>query len=241
MPEALLEVDNVHTYYGESYVVQGASLAVGEGRVVALLGRNGMGKTTLIRSILNLTPPARGEIRLRGEPIAGLPPHTIFRQRVALVPQGRRIFPSLTVQENLSLPASALAAGPRSQGARWSLDRVYEQFPELKERAGQFAGSLSGGEQSMLSIGRALMADPELLLMDEPSEGLAPVIVQQVESIIRDLKQAGLSILLVEQNVRLATNVADEVYILASGRTVYHGSPGELLADEAAKSRWLGV
>lgn len=241
MPDPLLEVDDIHTYYGESYVVQGASLSVSEGGVVALLGRNGMGKTTLIHSIVNLKRPERGVVRLRGEPIGHLAPHSIFRRRVALVPQGRRVFASLTVRENLMLPSSSLAGPKRNDGVRWTIEHVFDLFPRLKERAGQFAGSLSGGEQSMLSIGRALMSDPDLLLMDEPSEGLAPVIVQQVEDIIRSLKRAGLSILLVEQNVRLATNVADEVYIIANGRTVYRSAPTALLADEAAKARWLGV
>ena len=241
MPDPLLDVRDIRTYYGDSYVIQGASLAVPEGRAVALLGRNGMGKTTLIRSIVNLTPPARGEVRLRGELLGRVPPYSIFRKRVALVPQGRRVFASLTVRETLMLPAGAFAAPKREGGTRWPIERVFALFPRLKERVGQFAGSLSGGEQSMLAIGRALMADPDLLLMDEPSEGLAPVIVQQVEEIIGSLKAQGLSILLVEQNVRLATNIADEIYILANGRTVYHDTPAALLADEAAKSRWLGV
>ncbi len=240
MGDTLLSIRDLHTYLGDSYVIQGVDLEISAGKLVALLGRNGMGKTTLIRSILNLAPASRGTITFRSENLVGMAPYRIAQMRIGLVPQGRRIFPSLTVRENLNLPTSAFAGG-RQRGGAWSLDRVYQLFPRLSERSRQLAGSLSGGEQSMLAIGRALMSDPELLLMDEPSEGLAPVIVGRLGQIISELRKDGLSILLVEQNIPFAIELADEVNILANGKTVFHGSPGDFEADHDAKQRWLGV
>jgi branched-chain amino acid transport system ATP-binding protein len=240
--EALLAVDDVHTYYGDSYVLQGVTLDVPRGRIVAMLGRNGMGKTTLIRSIAGLTPPRRGTIAYRGQPISGLPPYEIARLGITLVPQGRRTFPSLSVRENLLLPTSRLARGWSSHdGARWTLETILEEFPRLRERAHQLARHLSGGEQQMLAIGRALMTNPDLILMDEPSEGLAPLLVKQVGDIMRRLREGGHAILLVEQNLGLALAVADEVHILSAGRIVYRGTADELPKDPEMLNRHLGI
>jgi branched-chain amino acid transport system ATP-binding protein len=241
-PDALLAIDDVHTYYGDSYVLQGVTLAVPAGRIVALLGRNGMGKTTLIRSIAGLTPPRRGSIAYRGRTISGLPPYAIARLGVTLVPQGRRTFPSLSVRENLLLPTSRLARGwRRGNGARWTLEAILDEFPRLRERAHQLARHLSGGEQQMLAIGRALITNPDLILMDEPSEGLAPLIVAQIGDIMRRLRDHGHAILLVEQNLSLALAVADEVHVLSAGRTVYRGTAGELAGDHEVLTRHLGI
>ena len=238
MPDALLELDSIHTYYAESYVLQGLSLRLRPGEIVAVLGRNGMGKTTLIRSIAGLTPAREGTILFKGRSLRGRPPYDIAQSGVAIVPQGRRIFRSLTVRENLLLPTSALAAPRRG---RRTLERVLEEFPQLAERIGHLGGALSGGEQQMLAIGRALMANPELILMDEPSEGLAPRLVKQVEGILRALRESGHSILLVEQNLALALEVADYVYVIASGRVVFHGMPQALREAKDILDRHLGV
>ncbi|XWN30561.1 MAG: ABC transporter ATP-binding protein [Devosia sp.] len=238
-PDPVLSVEDIHTYYGDSYVLQGISLAVRPASVFVVLGRNGMGKTTLIRSVMNLTPPTRGSVHYRGRPITGLAAYRVARLPIGLVPQGRRVFPSLTVRENLALPQSALSGVMRRP--KWTLERVYDLFPRLRERARQSAGSLSGGEQSMLSIGRALMRDPDLLVMDEPTEGLAPVIVREIEAIIMRLREEGLPVLLVEQNYRLAMALADDVAVLAGGKVVWRGAREALEADEAARTRWLGV
>ncbi len=232
----MLELVDVHTYYGESYVLQGVSLEVREGSVVALLGRNGMGKTTTIRSIIGFTPPRRGTVRFKGKDIAGLQPYRIAQMDIGLVPQGRHIFPSLSVEENLTMAAR----GGGKTGA-WTLDRVYSLFPILKERAKYKGNLLSGGEQQMLTIARALMTNPYLLLMDEPSEGLAPIIVQEIARIIDQLKESGFSILLVEQNLPMALGVADYVYIMSKGAIVYESTPEELRDNEEAKAKYLGV
>ena len=232
----MLELIDVHSYYGESYVLQGISLEVKEGSVVALLGRNGMGKTTTIRSIIGFTPPRRGVIRFKGKDITGLQPYQIARMGIGLVPQGRHIFPSLSVKENLTMSAR----GTGKSGA-WSLDRVYSLFPILKERA-DFKGTLlSGGEQQMLTIGRALMTNPDLLLMDEPSEGLAPLIVREVGNIISQLKESGFSILLVEQNLSMALGVADYTYIVGKGVIVHESTLNELRDNEEVKAKYIGV
>jgi len=232
----MLELVDVHTYYGESYVLQGISLEVKEGSVVALLGRNGMGKTTTIRSIIGFTPPRRGVIRFKGRDITGLQPYKIARMGIGLVPQGRHIFPSLNVKENLTM-----SARETGKPEAWSLDRVYSLFPILKERASCKGNLLSGGEQQMLTIGRALMTNPALLLMDEPSEGLAPIIVREVGHVIRQLKESGFSILLVEQNLPVALGVADYVYIVSKGVIVYESIPEELKGNEEVKTKYLGV
>jgi branched-chain amino acid transport system ATP-binding protein len=229
----VLDVADVHTYYGESHVLHGISLTVADGEVLTILGRNGTGKTTLVRSIIGFTPPRQGTVRLKGKDVAGWPPYRLVEHGVALVPQGRRVFPSLTVRENLVVAS-------RGTG-RWNLERVYELFPRLRERAGNRANKLSGGEQQMLAIARALMSNPMLLLLDEPTEGLAPLLVREVGRVIGELKREGLSILLVEQNLPLALAVADRVHILSRGQIVYSGEPGALAVDEDVKSRFLGV
>jgi branched-chain amino acid transport system ATP-binding protein len=246
MPEPLLSVREIHTYYGDSYVLQGVSLALEAGRIVAILGRNGMGKTTLIRSVAGLTPPRRGDILLRGQSLRGRPSYAIAQEGMAIVPQGRRIFRSLSVRENLLLPTSGLARSSRglrssANDRPWTLETVLAEFPQLAERINHLGGALSGGEQQMLAVGRALMANPELILMDEPSEGLAPRLVQHVEEIMRRLKSGRHSVLLVEQNLALAMAVADEIHVLSSGRIVFHGTPAELAAASEVLDQHLGV
>jgi branched-chain amino acid transport system ATP-binding protein len=231
----MLDVVGIHTYYGESHVLHGVSLSVGPGEAVALLGRNGAGKTTLISSIMGFTPPRAGRILLEGEPIQRWPAHRIARRGLALVPQGRRIFAPLTVRENLLLGArSAPSAG-------WTLERVFDLFPRLRERASQAGGTLSGGEQQMLAVGRALLTNGRVLLLDEPSEGLAPIVVREIGRILGRLKGERLPILLVEQNYHLALGVADRVYVMSKGQIVYEGTPAELRANEEVKRRYLGV
>lgn len=232
----MLELVDVHTYYGESYVLQGISLEVKEGSVVALLGRNGMGKTTTIRSIIGFTPPRRGVVRFKGKDITGLPSYQIAQMGIGLVPQGRHIFPSLSVEENLTV-----AATTRGKTEAWTLDTAYSYFPLLKERAKLGSSRLSGGEQQMLAIGRALMTNPDLLLMDEPSEGLAPLIVREIGQIIGQLKASGFSILLVEQNFPMALAVADYCYIISKGVIAYQSTPEELRGNEEVKAKYLGV
>ena len=238
----ILEIRDVHTYYGQSHVLQGVSLDVPEGRVVALLGRNGVGKTTLMRSIMGFTPPQRGSIVYRGLPIAGLPSYRIARLGIGLVPQGRRVFPSLDVGEHLSVNARPPGgARPATTGAPWSLQRVLGLFPRLRERLRNRGNALSGGEQQMLATGRALVTNPDLLLMDEPTEGLAPLIVRELARIITNLRAEGISILLVEQNLGFALELADHVYVLSKGTIVHAGTPGDLMANDEVKSRYLGV
>jgi branched-chain amino acid transport system ATP-binding protein len=232
----MLELIDIHTYYGESYVLRGVSIQISEGSVVALLGRNGMGKTTAIRSIIGFTPPRRGQILLQGKEIMELPPNKIAKLGIGLVPQGRYIFPSLSVKENLTM--SARGAGKTDS---WSLDKVFALFPILKERSSSRGTLLSGGEQQMLAIGRALMTNPQLILMDEPSEGLAPLIVKEVGKIISQLKQKGFSILLVEQNLPMALKVADYLYILSNGEVVYESTPEQLRSNDEIKAKYIGV
>jgi len=233
VPDAMLAVAEVHTYYGGSHVLHGVSLDVQPGEIVAILGRNGMGKTTLIRSVIGFTPPRHGRVRFRGDDVTVWAPFRRVERGMALVPQGRRVFGSLTVRENLDVA--------RAGADRWDREGVYGLFPRLRERAPNRASKLSGGEQQMLAIGRALMSNPALLLMDEPTEGLAPLLVREVGRVIAELKRAGLSILLVEQNLPMAAAVADRVHVLNRGEIVYSGRPGELLANDDVKSRYLGV
>jgi branched-chain amino acid transport system ATP-binding protein len=245
MSEALLSVREIHTYYGDSWVLQGVSLDVPAGAVVAILGRNGMGKTTLIRSVAGLTPPRHGDVVFKGRSQRGRPAHAIAQAGMAIVPQGRRIFRSLSVRENLLLPTSRLAGGgaaPAGRGpTRWDLGGVLREFPQLAERIEHPGGALSGGEQQMLAVGRALMANPDLILMDEPSEGLAPRLVQQIESIMKRVRDHGHAVLLVEQNFALAMAVADHVHVVSAGRLVFGGTPRELAAATAVLDQHLGV
>ncbi|MEB3100566.1 ABC transporter ATP-binding protein [Ferviditalea candida] len=235
----MLQIDNLHTYYGNSHVLQGVSFSIEEGKCVALLGRNGVGKTTTIHSIAGITPPSRGStVKFYGKEIAHASPHRIAKEGIGLVPQGRRIFPSLTIRENLTL---AMRRQTQKQFPVWDLEKVYQLFPILKEREKNMGNQLSGGQQQMLAIGRALMTNPLLLLMDEPSEGLAPSIVESVGEIIRDLKNSGLSILIVEQNFHLACSIADEVLIMNRGQIVWHGDPKELIEDKEMQHLHLGV
>lgn len=233
----MLEVSDIHSYYGEAHVLQGATLTVGKSEVVALLGRNGMGKTTLIRSVMGVSPPGvrAGSVTFKGQPILGLAPHLIAKLGVGYVPQGRRLFPSLTVTEHLTVlkPASATHG--------WTVAKAFEFFPRLAERRHHRGNQLSGGERQMLAVARALMIDPELILMDEPSEGLAPVMVQHLEGIIEQLKAAGLSILLVEQNLYSALAVSDRVYILETGKVVHHATAAEIGKEPETLTRFLGV
>jgi branched-chain amino acid transport system ATP-binding protein len=232
----MLEVRDLHSFYGDAHILHGVDIDVPDGRVVALLGRNGMGKTTLIRSIMGLPSVRveRGSVRYDGAELRGQASHAIAQKRIGLVPQGRRLFPSLTVTEHLSML-------PAAHASAWDKDRVFATFPRLAERRHHFGSQLSGGERQMLAVARALRLDPKLLLMDEPSEGLAPMLVQQLESIIVDLGKTGISILLVEQNLYSALAVAQEVYILETGQVVYRGSPTQLRNDTESMHKLLGV
>jgi branched-chain amino acid transport system ATP-binding protein len=241
--DPLLAVRDIHTYYGDSYVLHGLNLELSRGRIVVILGRNGMGKTTLIRSVAGLTPPRRGEIVFDGQSLQGKPPYEIAQTGMAIVPQGRRIFKSLTVRENLMLPTSVLAGHRKSdpQRSQWTLDSILAEFPQLAERMDNTGNALSGGEQQMLAIGRALMANPSLILMDEPSEGLSPKLVQKIEEIMRNLRNHGHAILLVEQNLALALSVADSIYVISSGQFVFHGTPEELSRNSEILDSHVGV
>jgi branched-chain amino acid transport system ATP-binding protein len=233
-----LDIAGVDAYYGDSHVLHGVSFALQPGRLLGLLGRNGAGKTTCMATIMGFLKPRRGSISLYGEPVAGLAPDVIARKGICLVPQGRRMFRTLTVRENLMVAAQARRNG---SGTGWSIDRVYQLFPRLAERHAQVAGSLSGGEQQMLAIGRALMGNPRVLLMDEPSEGLAPQLVAEVGRTIAQLKAEGQSIVLVEQNIKLTLDLADDVVIINTGRVVFRGSADGIKLDDAIVAQHLGV
>jgi branched-chain amino acid transport system ATP-binding protein len=233
-----LEISGVDAYYGDSHVLHGVSFALQPGRLLGLLGRNGAGKTTCMATIMGFLKPRRGSISLYGEPVAGLAPDAIARKGICLVPQGRRMFRTLTVRENLMVAAQTRKDGG---GAGWSIDRVFQLFPRLAERHGQVAGSLSGGEQQMLAIGRALMGNPRVLLMDEPSEGLAPQLVAEVGRTIAQLKAEGQSIVLVEQNIKLTLDLADDIVIINTGRVVFRGTADGIKLDDAIVSQHLGV
>jgi branched-chain amino acid transport system ATP-binding protein len=233
-----LDISGVDTYYGDSHVLHGVSFALQPGRLLGLLGRNGAGKTTCMATIMGFLKPRRGSISLYGEPVAGLAPDAIARKGICLVPQGRRMFRTLTVRENLMVAAQTRKDGG---SAGWSIDRVFKLFPRLAERHAQVAGSLSGGEQQMLAIGRALMGNPRVLLMDEPSEGLAPQLVAEVGRTIAQLKAEGQSIVLVEQNIKLTLDLADDVVIINTGRVVFRGAADGIKLDDAIVSQHLGV
>jgi len=231
----MLKIIDIHTYYGDSYVLQGVSLEVKKGTVVALLGRNGVGKTTLVRSIVGFTPARRGRILFNDRDITHMSSHKIIQLGVGLIPQGRRVFPSLTVKENLAIAEH----GADVQG--WDFTKIYSLFPRLEERRSQKANTLSGGEQQMLAIARALISNPLFILMDEPTEGLAPVLVREVGDAIRRLKEEGLSIFLVEQNLAFARKFADAVHLMSKGAIVYSSTPETLWEDQEAKHLYLGV
>ncbi len=232
---SMLQVQDAHTYYGNSYVLQGVSLEVEKGSVVAILGRNGVGKTTLIRSISGQTPCRQGRIVFRGTDITHLPSYRIARKGIGLVPQGRRIFPSLTVGETFQIASQ----GSKNHG--WTAEKLRKVFPRLGERWNQRAGKLSGGEQQMLATARALLGNPQLVLMDEPTEGLAPLLVRDMGAIIQQLKAEGLSIVLVEQNLAFALALADYAYVMSKGRIVHQAPAAELWQDAETKARYLGV
>ncbi|HEX2727485.1 MAG TPA: ABC transporter ATP-binding protein [Beijerinckiaceae bacterium] len=238
MARKALNLGNVDAFYGDSHVLHRVSFGLDEGRLLGLLGRNGAGKSTCMNVTVGLLPPRAGSVEVFGKPVTNCAPEAIAARGVALVPQGRRIFRSLTVRENLIVAARKPVGGGK---ALWTLDSVFAMFPRLGERRNQMAGLLSGGEQQMLAIGRALMSNPRVLLMDEPSEGLAPQIVAEVGRTIARLKADGLSIVLVEQNIKLTLNLADEVAIINTGSVVFQGTPAQLTADEAVISQHLGV
>ena len=237
MASDALSLTNIHAFYGDSHILHGVSFSLQPGGVLALLGRNGAGKTTCISTIIGFLKPRNGEIRLFGDAIEGLSPERISHLGIGLVPQGRRIFPSLTVRENLIVAQQR----ENTTGKPWNVDRIYELFPRLRERHAQIAGTLSGGELQMLAIGRALMGNPRVLLLDEPSEGLAPLIVAEVGRTIRRLKEEGQSIVLVEQNLKLALDVADQAVILNTGRCVFAGSASDILNNQELIAQNLGV
>lgn len=229
----ILEVQGIDAFYGQAHVLHGLSLAVEEGGIVALLGRNGAGKTTTLRSIAGLTPPRRGRIVYRGADIAGRPPHRVSQGGIALVPETRGVFSYLTARENLEIARRATS--------RWQIETMLERFPKLREVLDRKGRLLSGGEQEMLAIARALVTGPHVLLLDEPSQGLAPIVVETVMATIRDLRRDGVSILLVEQNAEMALALADRVYIIDHGTIVFEGTPAALRADRTVTATYLGV
>jgi len=237
MPEPMLAVDGLETAYGQSQVLFGVTLRIAPGQVATLLGRNGMGKTTTVRSIMGMVACKAGRIDFDGAVITSLPPYRIAQAGIGLVPEGRQIFPNLTVRENLV----ATAANRRPGKDRWTLDRVYKLFPNLHSRQGNYGNQLSGGEQQMLAIGRALMTNPRLLILDEATEGLAPRIRADIYRSIERLKAAGLSILIIDKDVKALIRIADVHYMLEKGRVVWTGSSADLAADESVRHRYLGV
>ena len=231
----MLKVEGINTYYGDSHILFDLSMEVPEGKIISMLGRNGMGKTTICRSIMGLTAPRSGSIQFRGEEISSMDTHKISHKGIAYVPQGRGIFASLSVKENLTVGARG-----QDKPNAWNLERVYDFFPILEKRQNMPGNLLSGGEQQMLAVGRALMTNPDLLIMDEPSEGLAPLIIKQIGDVITRLK-GQLTVFLVEQNFNMALSVADSVYIVSRGQVVYQGDPEALRHDEETKAKWLAV
>ena len=234
---ALLEVRNIDAYYGDSHILYDLSLDVSEGEVVCLLGRNGAGKSTTLKSIIGLVPPRAGRIALRGQDVAGLPPFRIARLGIGYVPEDRRVFGNLTVAENLEVARRTWANGART----WTADHVFELFPHLRSMRDRFAGGLSGGEQQMLTIARTLMGHPAVLLLDEPSEGLAPLVVQMLSEQLKRLKGTGLTMLVAEQNVHFVSGLGDRVYVLENGAVHYQGGMTEFLANEDVRRAHLAV
>ena len=233
----ILNVDSISTYYGQSRILFDLSLGVDEGEVVALLGRNGAGKTTTLRSIMGLTPPRSGSVQFKGEAIEGKPPYVIARKGIAFVPEDRRIFPDLTVRENLDVARRK----PKNGRDAWTVERVYALFTDLEKLDGNLGGHLSGGEQQMLTIARALVGNPELMLLDEPSEGLAPLLVQRLGDQLRQLKDEGMTILLSEQNLRFALSLSDRAYVIDKGEVRFEGTAAALEKDEKTRSAYLGL
>ena len=238
MNAPILELDGVETFYGPSQVLFGMSLTVAHGEVVTLMGRNGMGKTTTLRSIMGLSPPARGSVRLDGEEVAGLPSYQIARRGIGYVPEGRQVFPNLTVTENLI----ATAANRGNAADPWTVEKVVALFPRLGERAGQYARTLSGGEQQMLAIGRALMTNPVLMILDEATEGLAPMVREEIWWVLENnFKEAGQAILVIDKHPEAMARLADRHYVMEKGRVVWTGTSEDLVADTAMQHRYLGV
>jgi len=234
----LLEIKELNTYYGESHILYGVSVEINQGEIVCLLGRNGVGKSTTLKSIIGLVKPQSGEILLNGENVVGLPPHLIARLGVGYVPDDRRIFPTLTVRENLLM---GVKPGQKKNRDGWSIDKIYRYFPALEARDKQKGGHLSGGEQQMLTIARTLMGNPVIILIDEPTEGLAPKIVETVEQVIREIYQNGVPLLLVEQNIRVALRLAGRVYVMSKGKVVFHGTNEDLETNKEVRERYLEV
>ena len=237
----LLEVNELNTYYGMSHVLQGISLTIDEGEVVALLGRNGMGKSTTLKSIMGLVKPSSGKVIYKGDDITGHPPYKVARAGIGYVPEDRRIFPNLTVNDNLAMGIKYGKAAAAGDGNGWDLDRVYEHFPKLRERCNQKGSLLSGGEQQMLAIGRTLMGNPQLLMVDEPTEGLAPVLVWEVRDMIAEIKKTGVPILLVEHNLKVALSLADRVYLMGKAHIGFTGTVQELDEHPDIREKYLEV
>lgn len=231
----MLEVRDLHAYYGKSHILQGVSLAVGENEIVSILGRNGVGRSTTLKAIMG-DPRPQGEIIFRGKAVAGRNPHEIAHLGIGFVPEERSIFPSLTVEQNLLLGVKRGVADPR-----WSIEETWKLFPQLKERASAPGGALSGGEQQMLTICRTLMGNPDLIMIDEPTEGLAPQMVERIGELLQEISRRGISILLVEQRLVIAMRISHRVYVMGHGRIVFEGSPAELLAAEDVRREWLEV
>jgi branched-chain amino acid transport system ATP-binding protein len=234
----LLEIRELNTYYDQSHILQGISLGVDRGEVVCLLGRNGVGKSTTLKSVIGLVAPRSGEVLLDGRNVAGLPPHTIAKKGIGYVPEDRRIFPTLTVRENLLM---GMKPGQSEDQEGWSIAKVYRYFPGLEKRDKQRGGTLSGGEQQMLTIARTLMGNPRVILVDEPTEGLAPLVVAAVEQVIQDIHRQGVPILLVEQNMRVALRLAGRIYVISKGKIVFQGTSQELKASHEIREKYLEV
>jgi branched-chain amino acid transport system ATP-binding protein len=237
MSATLLELEDVHAFYAKSHILHGVDMKVGEGEIVSLLGRNGSGRSTTLKAIMGLVPPSAGSVGINGRELAGAAPHAVCRAGIAYVPEEREVFANLTVDENLRMGEQPPVAG----AVRWTVTQMFDYFPRLKERRRTLAGSLSGGEQQMLTMCRSLLGNPLAILIDEPTEGLAPKIVQQVAECIQDMRARGVSVVLVEQKLAIALKVSNRVYVMGHGHIVFEGSPEQLLADQEMQQQWLAV